>query len=300
MEKVLDRKTQRLRHLLDESSYTVALCGSGMLLEGGAMGFKTPQRAYEVEMKYGRSPEEILSSMFYNTRQPQFFRFYKNEILKRRPAMTESGPVLAAMERLGKLQCIISSNIYGHAKQAGCKRVIEIRGSVHRNWCPHCGTFYPMEYVRDSVKVPLCEKCHSTIRPLISLYGEMVDSQLMTQTTEEIAKADLLLLLGTSFVSETFSNYIKYFRGRNIVVIHEEERFKDDKADLVILGQPRYILTRLGYLEEEQRLQAKEGRTGLGGTERAERDTEPLDGEPSEDTPEGRPPKEAGDGPART
>lgn len=258
MEKRYDSKIQRLRSLLDESSYTVALCGSGMLLEGGALGFKTPERAYEVELKYGRSPEEILSSMYYNTRQPQFFKFYKNEILNRCPESTESGFVLAAMERLGKLQCIISNNIYGQVTQAGCQNVIEIRGNIHRNWCPHCGKKYPMEYIRDSQKVPLCEECHSTIRPLISLYGEMVDSQLMTRTTEEISKADLLLLLGTSFLSETYSNYIKYFQGRNIAIIHEKERYMDEKADLVILGHPRYILTQLGYLEEDQALEKKE------------------------------------------
>lgn len=243
----MEDKLSYLRKILDESRYTVAICGSGMLEEGGYLGVKKPDRAYDIEEKYGASPEDIFSSAFYNTRADKFFDFYKNEMLKHCPQRTASGDALAAMERAGKLQCVITSNIYEHAQQAGCKNVINLHGSIYENRCPHCGKNYSMEYVRDSKRVPICEKCNVPIRPMVSLFGEMVDSQLMTRTTLEIEKADVLLLLGTTLESDVFANYIRYFDGRFIIIIHQREHYMDYKADIVFIEQPANILPRLGY-----------------------------------------------------
>lgn len=243
----MEGKIAKLREILDESHYAVALCGSGMMEEGGFIGVKNPDKAYEIEMKYGYSSEEIFSSAFYNTRPEFFFEFYKKEMLENPPLDTQSGPALAAMERAGKLQCVITSNIYGAAQRAGCQNVVNLHGSIYHNECPHCGRIYPMEYIRDSKKVPLCETCNQPIRPGVSLFGEMVDSRLMTKTSNEISKAEVLLLLGTNLDSEVFANYIKYFTGRWLVVIHPNRHFLDNRADMVFLDYPKNILPGLGY-----------------------------------------------------
>ncbi len=240
-------KIERLQKILDESRYTVAICGSGMMEEGGFVGVKHPERAYEIEEKYGDSPEEIFSSVYYNTRPEQFFRFYKEEMLKIAPEPTASGEIMAAMERAGRLHCIITANIYDHPRKAGCSNVINLHGTIYDNKCPRCGREYSLDYVMNSRKVPICEKCNVPVRPMVSLFGEMVDARLLARAVDEIEKADTLLLLGTNLDSEVFSSYFRYFEGSSLVVIHQREHYMDSKADLVIIDQPKNVLPQLRF-----------------------------------------------------
>lgn len=243
----MEGRISKLREILDDSKYTVAICGSGMMEEGGFIGVKNLSKAYEIEEKYGYSSEEIFSSAFYNTRPEFFFDFYKKEMLENCPEDTASGPALAAMERAGKLQCIITSNIYAKAERAGCKNVVNLHGTIYQNKCPRCGKEYTMEQVRDAKKVLLCENCDIPVRPQVSLFGEMVDSRLMTKTTNEISKAEVLLLLGTNLDSEVFVNYMKYFTGRWLVIVHPVRHYLDNRADMLLLDYPKNILPLLGY-----------------------------------------------------
>ena len=231
----MEKEIGRLREILRNSNYTVALCGSGMTEESGFIGIKKPERAYEIERVYGASPEEIFTSSYYNTRPMQFFKFYP------------SSHIMAAMERAGHLHCIITSNIFDQEKRGGCENVIDLHGTIFMNRCPHCGEYYSVEDIQNSKGVPYCMICHSVIRPLVSLFGEMVDSRIMTRTTEEIEKAEVLLLLGTTMQSEVFSNYVRYYNGHNLIIIHKEEHYMDHKADLVIVEEPGNVLCQLGY-----------------------------------------------------
>lgn len=239
----MEDKITRLRGILKESKYTVALCGSGMMEEGGFVGIKKQDKAYDIELKYGYCVEELYTSAFYNTRPELFFKFYRNEMLRNCPALTASGPAMAALEKTGRLHCVINSNIFDIPRRGGCKHVVNLHGSIYENQCPRCKKEYSLEYVMNtSHTVPLCEKCNIPIRPMISLFGEMVDSQRMTKTTEEIARADTLLLLGTALDSEIFNHYIKYFTGRHLVIIHKEPHYLDENATLVILDYPKNVL----------------------------------------------------------
>lgn len=242
---MMNRKVELLKKILNESMYTVAICGSGMMEEGGYIGLKKQERAYEIEEKYGVSPEDIFTGSYYNTRPEQFFRFYKNEMLHHMPEITASAGVLAQMEEAGMLQCLITANIFSVGKRVGIKNVLELHGSVYGNKCSRCGKEYPMEYVRDAKGVPVCGKCKAPIRPQIVLFGEMVDATKITRTTEEIERADVLLVLGTTLKSEVFASYIRYFNGRYLVVIHDEPHYEDHKADLVILDQPKNVLPQI-------------------------------------------------------
>ena len=168
-------------------------------------------------------------------------------MLEKVPEPGAGSRVLAAMEKAGRLQCIITANVFEQEQRAGCENVINLHGSVFANRCPHCGENYAMEEIRDAKGVPHCRKCNSVVRPLVSLYGEMIDSRVMTRTTEEIGRADVLLLLGTTMQSEVFSNYIRYFNGKALVIIHKESHFSDKGADLVILDEPGRVLDQLGY-----------------------------------------------------
>lgn len=248
---VMYENIRLLRKILDDSTYTVALCGSGMMEEGGFIGIKKQDKAYDIEYRYGYCVEEMYSSAFYNTRPEQFFEFYRNEMLQNAPADTASGPALAAMEAAGKLQCVVDSNIYDKARRGGCSHVINLHGSIYQNQCPRCKKMYPLSYMLEAKRVPICETCNIAVRPMISLIGEMVDSQNMTRTTQEITKARVLMLLGTNMDSEVFGQYIKYFSGSHIVIIHKEKHYMDPEATLTILDYPMNVLPKLGYKTED-------------------------------------------------
>ena len=113
--------------------------------------------------------------------------------------------------------------------------------------CPKCGQEYPMEYIRDSKKTPRCRNCNNVVRPGVTLYGEQLDSHLTSLAATEVEKAEVLLLLGTKLSSDVYSNYVKFFEGEQIVVIHEKEHYTDCKADIVIYDQPGKVLSNLGY-----------------------------------------------------
>lgn len=243
----MEKKIQTLKNILEDSHYTVALSGSGMMVECGYIGMKTPEKAYEIELKYGESPEDIFTSVYYNNRTAKFFEFYKEEVLLGDVNPGPSAKALAKMEEQGRLQCIITSNIYELPQKGGCKNVINLHGSIYDNYCPHCGEKYTLDYVKNSKKLPLCEKCNHVIRPGVALFGEMMDSQLMSRAVGEIENAEVLLLLGTSLGSEVFSKYIRYFEGKKLVVIHKNKHHLDNVADLTILDEPKNVLPLLGY-----------------------------------------------------
>ncbi|MDY5456732.1 MAG: Sir2 family NAD-dependent protein deacetylase [Bariatricus sp.] len=241
---MMEQKIESLKRALKESKYTVALCGSGILEEEGYMMLKKPERAYDIETRYGVSPEYIFSDGYYSTRPDKFFEFYRNEVLLDiEPG--DSPRKLAELERAGMLDCIVTSNIYNLSGRAGCRNVVNLHGNIYDNKCPHCGRSYSVDYIKNTVKVPRCESCGSVIRPMVSLFGDMLDGQLIARTATELEKADVLLILGTTLDSEVFHNYVKYFDGSRLIVVHKEPHLKDRYADLVICDDPKNVLNAL-------------------------------------------------------
>lgn len=234
-----------LKQALADSTYTVAVCGSGMMEEGGILGLKQEGRAYEIEQKYGESPEELFHISCFSRRPELFYDFYRQEILDKVPDMTPSVRALARMEELGMLQYMVTTSIFDLSKEAGIRNVIYLHGGIYENTCTHCGRKYSVDYMKQSKHVPLCGDCGHIIRPGTYLYGEMVDSQMMSRTTQEISKADVLLVLGTSLRSEVYSHYIRYFQGSKMIIVHREPRPLDEKADMVIYDLPQNVLPLL-------------------------------------------------------
>lgn len=235
-----------LLQILQESKYTTVLSGFGMLLESGYPSLRDGEKSYDIEQKYGYSMEEMFSSAFYSTRKVQFFDFYRNELLSQLDKPPGKGFFLMAeMERRGLFQSIITRRIFGLPKRAGCKNVIELHGSVYDNFCPHCGRKYPMEYIRDSVRVPLCENCKTPVRPKVCLFGEMVDNGVITRAAEEIQKAEVLLVLGTTLSSHLCSQLIDYYDGDKLILVNENSHYADRFADIVIHERADEMLERI-------------------------------------------------------
>ena len=242
---MMEERLILLKKMLLESDYLVILKGIGVSMECGCTSYRRSKHAYEIEEKYGRSPEEIFSAGFYNTRVREFFEFYKNDLISSLGEINDGLKTLKKLEDMGVLKMIITRDIFSLAHRAGCKNVIELHGSVYHNECPHCRRKYPLEYIRDSKGVPRCENCGTTIRPQIVLAGEMVNNALSTKAADEVSKADTLLLLGCDMSSVLAESFLRYFTGKRVILIHNREHYADSKADLVIHGKSMDILAQL-------------------------------------------------------
>lgn len=238
---------QQLQNALDNSHYTVALCGSGCLKECGMEALKSQARAYKIEEQYGDSPEYLYTSAFFSSRPKQFFEFYKNEFLIPNLEPVTTSYALAKLEQEGKLQCIISSNVFNLSKLGGCKNVINFYGNIYENYCTHCGKEYSKDYILNASSIPLCEECGHIIRPAVAFFGDMIDNQLMTTVSYEIEKAELILLLGTSTNSLVYQKYAPYIAGKKVISIHEKNDLDAPEDGFVIYGQPKDIFKELGY-----------------------------------------------------
>ena len=177
----------------------------------------------------------MFSSSFYSTRTEQFFRFYRDEIL----SALDKPPgkcfyEMAELERRGLIHSIITRRVFGLPESAGCRNVINLHGSVYENYCQRCGRKYPVEYIRNSKRVPLCENCNTTIRPKVCLFGEMVDNQVITRAAREVQKADVLLVLGTNLKTNLCSQLVQYYEGTKLILVNAAPHYADRYADLLI------------------------------------------------------------------
>ena len=182
----------------------------------------------------GRSPEDILSATFFALHTKEFYDFYRARMLypDARPAAVHR--YLYRLEQEDRLRGIVTQNIDGLHKMAGNKRVYELHGNVHENYCVDCEASYPLEKILESEGVPRCDRCGGIIKPWVVLYGEIPDKYTMIGATREITGADTLIVAGTSLAVEPAASLIDNFSGRHLIVINKEATPADERAELVI------------------------------------------------------------------
>ena len=227
----MEDKIQKFKALINESNNIVFFGGAGVSTESGIPDFRSKDGLYN--QKYYYPPEEILSHNFFINHTEEFYKFYKDKMnsLKYEPNITHIK--LAKLEQEGKLKAVITQNIDGLHQKSGCKNVYELHGSVLRNYCMKCHKFYDAEYVFNSKGIPQCT-CGGIIKPDVVLYEEGLDENTLENAIISIAKADLLIVAGTSLRVYPASGLINYFRGRNLVLINRDATPFDNKADLLI------------------------------------------------------------------
>jgi NAD-dependent deacetylase len=140
---------------------------------------------------------------------------------------------LAELEERGKLSAVITQNIDGLHQAAGSRNVLELHGSIHRNYCQKCGKFYDAQYVKKAKGIPHC-KCGGVIKPDVVLYEEGLDNQIIQKSIRAICEADMLMIGGTSLVVYPAAGFIDYFRGKYLVVLNKSATSRDGQADLCI------------------------------------------------------------------
>jgi NAD-dependent deacetylase len=235
-------QTEQLQRLIDESRRIVFFGGAGVSTESGIPDFRSTDGLYH--QQYAYPPETILSHSFFMKKTEEFYRFYRAKMLCLDAKPNAAHLKLAELEKTGKLTAVIIQNIDGLHQLAGSKKVLELHGSVLRNYCMRCGKFYDAEHILHSEGIPKCE-CGGTIKPDVVLYEEGLDDQVMSESIQHIASADMLIIGGTSLVVYPAAGMVRYFRGDKLVLLNKSETSADTDAVLCIRESIGQVLDKI-------------------------------------------------------
>lgn len=222
---------EKLKQIIDNSQRIVFFGGAGVSTESGIPDFRSVDGLYNQKYKY--PPETILSHRFFMTHTQEFYDFYREKIIIKNVLPNKAHYKLAQLEQRGKLTAVITQNIDGLHQMAGSKNVLELHGSIQRNYCMNCDTFYPLSAIENSKDVPHCQ-CGGIIKPDVVLYEEGLDSEIIAQSVNQIRSADTLIIGGTSLGVYPAAGLLDYFNGQNIVLINRDKTLKDAMATLIL------------------------------------------------------------------
>lgn len=240
-----EQEINKLQEIIDDSRHIVFFGGAGVSTESNIPDFRSADGLYQQNYKY--SPEQIVSHSFFMRNTEGFYEFYKDKMMFLDARPNAAHKKLAELEEKGKLTAVITQNIDGLHQMAGSKNVLELHGSIHRNYCRKCGGFYDAAYVKHSEGVPKC-KCGGIIKPDVVLYEEGLDSSIIERSIRAISEADTLIIGGTSLVVYPAAGFIDYFRGRHLVVINKSATAREVGAELSIAAPIGEILGQIEVL----------------------------------------------------
>ncbi len=221
----------RLEKLIEQSHNIVFFGGAGVSTESGVPDFRSVDGLYN--QTYDYPPEVILSHDFFVSHTEEFFRFYRDKLIVRGAKPNPAHLRLAALEKEGKIKAVITQNIDGLHQAAGSRNVLELHGSIHRNFCTRCGKSYTLEQIAQSTGVPRCS-CGAVIKPDVVLYGEGLDQMVLSRAVRSLEQADLLIVGGTSLSVYPAAGLLDYYGGKELVLINKTETPADKRATLVI------------------------------------------------------------------
>lgn len=238
----MSREIETLQKMIDESSRIVFFGGAGVSTESGIPDFRSVDGLYN--QKYDYPPETILSHTFYMKRPEEFFRFYRDKMLCLDAKPNTAHKVLAELEAKRKLTAVVTQNIDGLHQAAGSRKVLELHGSVLRNYCEKCRRPYAVEYMINRTGVPTCE-CGGRIKPDVVLYEEGLDQHTLQEAVRVISEADMLIIGGTSLAVYPAAGLIDYYQGSRLVLINKTPTQRDTMANLVITGSIGEVFSQI-------------------------------------------------------
>ena len=221
----------QLQKMIDDSDRIVFFGGAGVSTESNIPDFRSADGLYHQNYKY--TPEQIVSHSFFMHNTEGFYEFYKEKMMYLNAKPNAAHKKIAELEAAGKLTAVVTQNIDGLHQAAGSKNVLELHGSIHRNYCMECGRFYDAAYVKNAEGIPHCE-CGGMIKPDVVLYEEGLDPEVIQKSIRAISEADMLIIGGTSLVVYPAAGFIDYFHGKHLVVINKSETARSVGADLTI------------------------------------------------------------------
>ena len=223
---------EKLQKIIDAHDNLVFFGGAGVSTESGIPDFRSVDGLYHQHYEY--PPETILSHSFFMRNPEGFYKFYHDKMLALDAEPNAAHRKLAELERAGKLKAVITQNIDGLHQKAGSLKVLELHGSVHRNYCMKCHQFYDAWYIKNAPGVPRCETCGGMIKPDVVLYEESLDQNVLQESVLAISRAQVLIVGGTSLVVYPAAGLLRYFQGEALVVINKGATSADRNADLLI------------------------------------------------------------------
>ena len=227
----MDSRIETLKTWIEASDNIVFFGGAGVSTESGIPDFRSVDGLYHQQFDY--PPETILSHTFFYQHPDYFYRFYRQKMLPLEAQPNAAHKKLAELEQAGKLRAVITQNIDGLHQKAGSRNVLELHGSIWRNYCTRCGKFYPPEFIRDCAGVPMCD-CGGVVKPDVVLYEEGLSEDVLHRAVHAISEADVLIVGGTSLTVYPAAGLIRYYRGSKLVLINRDETPYDTAADLVL------------------------------------------------------------------
>lgn len=226
-----DEKKQLFLKWLEESSHVVFFGGAGVSTESGIPDFRSVDGLYH--QKYDYPPETILSHSFFQAKTEEFYKFYRDKMLCLDAEPNVTHKKLAELEKQGKVKAVITQNIDGLHQKAGSRKVLELHGSVLRNYCQKCGESYDVNNIKAGEGIPKC-RCGGIIKPDVVLYEEGLDDETVSESINEISAADMLIIGGTSLTVYPAAGLIRYYKGNKLVLINKSATPMDKKADLCL------------------------------------------------------------------
>ncbi len=238
-------KIDKLKQAIKESNKIVVFSGAGLSTNSGIPDFRSADGLYNQETKINIRPEEIISHSFFVSNPDDFFSFYFDKMVYKDALPNIAHKYFAKLEKEGKILAVVTQNIDNLHQMAGSKKVIELHGSVERNYCMKCHKFYSLDEVyNEKHLIPHCS-CGGIIKPDVVLYEENLDENAIMQALDAISNADMLIVVGTSLTVYPAASFVKYFRGRHLVLLNKSETRYDDIAEITIHDDIKNVIEEL-------------------------------------------------------
>ncbi|MGN0492086.1 MAG: NAD-dependent protein deacylase [Acutalibacteraceae bacterium] len=248
-------KINKFAEFIRQSDNIVFFGGAGVSTESGMKDYRSEDGLYNTVKKYKVSPETILSHRFFETHPDVFYDFYYNYFLNTAAEPNKAHLALAKLERQGKLKAVVTQNIDGLHQRAGSRNVVELHGTTLKHYCTACKAVMPNEQVKAlRGQIPRCEKCNHIVRPDVVLYEEPLNQSVIEEAIDAISSADMLIIGGTSLAVYPAANFIRYFKGENIVLINRDETRYDGMATIVFRESIGEVLESVMLLLSENKI----------------------------------------------
>lgn len=226
-------KYEKLKEIIKNSRNIVVFTGAGISVPSGIPDFRSANGLYNQKTSTNIPPEVIVSHSFFRQKTADFYDFYKSKMCYPKALPNEAHKYFANLEKMNKSVVVVTQNIDGLHQQAGSKYVCELHGSVHRNYCEKCNSFYDLNYVLASKSIPFCPKCGGIIKPDVVLYEEPLDGNVIDRAISAITTADTMIIVGTSLMVYPANSFVRYFRGTHLILINKDATSFDNYAELV-------------------------------------------------------------------
>ena len=229
----MENKYQSLKTIIEHARQIVVFTGAGISVPSGIPDFRSADGIYNQKTKFHASPEDIISHSFFKQYMEDFYEFYKDKMCYPEAQPNAAHKYFADLEKKGKNVIVVTQNIDGLHQKAGSSLVYELHGTIHQNFCQRCGRLFGLDYVLNSKGVPHCDKCGGIVKPNVVLYEEGLDEDTIGRSINAIMTCDLLIIVGTSLRVYPAAGFVRYFKGRYLVVINKEATSYDSNCDLV-------------------------------------------------------------------